>query len=441
MTQYLGVDIGTTRTKVGCFDTMAGRLVALRAAPTPVEDDSFGGRRSADLVVTVVSDLVRRLLDDTAVKADRLGGLAVGSVGEEVVLRDADGAVTGPVLAWHGDHGRVVKPALPAGEHGVLDDTFSVFKLAWLARERPDELAAAVTFTSLADHVAQELLGAGMKDAVMNVSHSSRTGLVDLESLELRGDVLDGVGAGHLRLPRLVASGTVIGRAAGGSPLPIGLPVATGGHDHWCGAFGAGVRSAGEVYVSAGTSEAQVMLVDRLPAAPEVGVDVGAFVANDLRYLHRATPSGRIYQAWHAMLFDSADDSIMWSEVSAVVDDVAPAEVTRDRRAVQLASLPLDATRAQAMASVLKGLAVEAEQTTARLEQVAGRLASRVTVAGVPASSAVWQRMRRAASGRDLTFVTEPEVTVLGVALLAQLGVEGHADSPTLASRNEGVHP
>ena len=423
MSHYLGIDIGTTRTKVGCVDIEGGGLVALRSARTPVDDDPMGGSRDAAALMAVVWDLVEQVWDDPAVDRGRVAGISVASMGEEVVLLDAAGGVTGPVLAWHGTHGRDAKAALPPGPWDELDDIFSVFKLAWLASELPDQLAAAVTFTGIADFVAHSLTGGGVDNLFLNLSHSSRTGLLDLDVMGLRDDVLPALGLGHLRLPRLVPSGSVVGTTGGGGRLPAGITVVAGGHDHWCGAYGAGVRAPGDVYISAGTSEAQVMLVDELPEHIPAGIDVGAFVSGGLRYLHRATPSGRFYQSWHDMLYRETDDDTMWAEVGAVVDHAVPAAVLGS--SLQLAPLPVDADRAQVMASLLAGLAVAAESTTVRLEQIAGRPASDVVVAGVPAGQEVWRGLRQAATSRPLQFVSEPEATVVGVALLAQLGVEG----------------
>ncbi|MFB9546368.1 FGGY-family carbohydrate kinase, partial [Micromonospora sagamiensis] len=87
-------------------------------------------------------------------------------------------------------------------------------------------------------------------------------------------------------------------------------------------------------------------------------------------------------------------------------------------------------TRAHAMVSLLKGLAVEAEATTARLGRLGGIEITDVTVAGVAAGWPTWRRLRQDATRRRLRFVDEPEATVLGVAVLAQYGVTGRADVP-----------
>lgn len=430
MSQFIGVDIGTTRTKVGCYDSGAGRLVALRHAPTVVEPDPWGGRRDAGRLTDSIGELLRQLLADPAVRADELAGIGVGSVGEEVVLLADDGSVTAPVLAWFAGHGREAKRAGQNRGDGWTDtdETFSVFKLRWLAEQLPEAVAGARTFTSLADHVARDLLADRAAPVFLNISHASRTGLLDLRAGGLRTDALPDLGLRTLSLPELVDSATVVGRTSGAGVLPAGVPVVAGGHDHMCGAFGTGVRRAGDVYVSAGTSEAQLLLVEELPEVIESGIDAGVFVAGGLRFLHRATPSGRFYQAWRDMLFAGADDASMWAEVAGVVDEIGPAVIDADLRRAQLAAMPMEITRGHAMASLLKGLAVEAESTTARLGQLGAVEIAEVTIGGVAAGWETWRRLRQEATGRRLRFVTEPEATVLGVAVLAQLGVTGRAD-------------
>lgn len=440
MSQFIGVDIGTTRTKAGCYDAATGRLVALRHTPTPAEADPWGGRRDAGQVTGTVAALLRQLLADPAVRPAALAGVSVGSVGEEVVLLSGAGQVTAPVLVWHARHGRSARESDPlAGRWPETDDTFSVFKLRWLARHMPETVAAARTFTSLADYVARDLLADRAAPVFLNVSHASRTGLLDLRAGALHDGALPELGLPGLAAPDLVDSATVAGRASGAGVLPAGIPVVTGGHDHMCGAFGSGVRRTGDVYISAGTSEAQLLLLEQLPANLAPGVDAGIFVTGGLRFVHRATPSGRYYQAWRNLLYADVDDATMWDELAGVADETGPAVIDADRQQAQLAALPMEITRAHVMASLLKGLAAEAETTTARLGRLTGTAIADVTIGGVAAAWRTWRQLRREATHRRLRFVAEPEPTVLGVTLLAQLGATGAADLPAhlITAENE----
>jgi xylulokinase len=435
VTQFIGVDIGTTGTKVACYDSTHRRLVALRRARSSEVADAWGGARDPVLVVTEVNRLLRELLRDDAVQARHISGIAVCSVGEEVVLLDDGHRPVGTVLCWHARHGAAALQQAPArrltAPVGGVDPTVSLYKLAWLAMHRPEDMRRASCWTGLADFVALSLMGPGAEHVFLNASHASRTGLLDV----VRG-CLDPAPLQELRvsgpaLPTLLPSGRPVGRTSAHGVLPQGVPVVTGGHDHFCGAFGAGVRSPGEAYVSAGTSEAQMVLVEEPPTVVPGGIGVGVFVAGPLHYLFRATPSGRLFGRWREMLYPGVSDETLWREVDAARGEVVGASIEVATGTYALSDLPFEASRGHVMAALTAGLAGEADRTTALLEELASARVESVTVAGVPTRSRTWRRIRQQATARTLRFVAEPEATVLGVALLAQQGVTGGADRPT----------
>jgi xylulokinase len=432
MTIFLGVDIGSTRTKVGAYDTEEQRLVGVEAVTTETRHDGVGEVRDLTSMLATVSDLLDCVLGAPEAVRRSVSGIAVGSVGEEVVPLDAERRAVGPALTWYGGHGPAARKEMvasdPRGPWRGLDASFSVFKLAWLSRHRPDQLAAAASFTDLADFVALSLTGESTASVAMNLSHASRTGLVDVRARTWDDEVVGALGV-DLALPALVSSGTLLGHTRGTGLLPAGVPVIAAGHDHFCGAFGSGVRSSGSAYVSAGTSEAQLVLTEAIPRDVSDSIDIGFFVSAGLTYLHRATPAGRYFQDWHGLLFGGVTDERMWEEV-ARAQDVDPARIDVERRTVGFPPFALGVDRGVIMASLQRGLAHHAESTTDRLARDAGVAITNVAVAGVPATSTVWRQIRQSASVRQLRFIVEPEATLLGVCLLAQQAVTGTADDP-----------
>src|SRR5450756_3066824 len=119
----------------------------------------------------------------------------------------------------------------------------------------------------------------------MNGAHASRTGVLDMVRRRLDLTNLRHAGVPDLKLPKLVPSGRVVAMTIATGALPADVPIVSGGHDHFCGAFGAGVRTSGSAYISAGTSEAQLVLTATLPMSQMPGIDVGLYVADDLYYL------------------------------------------------------------------------------------------------------------------------------------------------------------
>lgn len=397
MSVYLGVDIGSTRTKLILWDEADG-IVARASAPTPVlrgEPD----RRDHDAIWTVLGRLAAEL--PASVRRE-VEAVAVASVGEEIVLLTTDGRSLRPTPCWY-----TLSQRLPedADERAIL--SWQLF--ADLRDGDPAALGSAASFTDLGSWVAMRIAGLPARGAVMDRSHASRTGLLTADG-EWDEREIEASGAGLIAAaPRLVESGAHIARIATDVAAAWGLPERTqvhaGGHDHFCGAFAAGVSHAGDVFVSVGTSESIVQLVDRtrLGAIDDPG-EHGFFVSGGLGYLHRSQPSGRTVAA----LLDahgSPDIADLYAEIS-----------TADEGARSPAASALDdelRRQAQSSAELIEGL------TTA-----SGVPARRIVIGGVPVTSDHWRQLRRDALPGEVEFVREPELAGTGAAMLAATKTE-----------------
>ena len=209
----LGVDVGTTHTKVLALDVEAGRTRALESAATPVVRDADGEARRPAQVLETVLDLTASVVKQLPAGA-RPAALCVARGGEEVVLIDATGAPVGDVITWYDPRGLDEAAAFMAGPGGDLplsrrwppDATFSIFKLLWMKAHDPEALARAITWTDLGDFV---LHGLGA-DLVMDWTHASRAGAFDIAARAWDRATVEATGLG-LAFPRLVPGRTVIG--------------------------------------------------------------------------------------------------------------------------------------------------------------------------------------------------------------------------------------
>ena len=435
---YLGIDVGTTRTKAVLLSPDSGRVLAAAAAPTPQEDDGGVAVHVPQAVRDVAVDAARRALAEAGPEARAaLGGIAVTSVGEEAVLLDAAGRPVGNVPTWFAGVGHQ-----PAREHaaeldrrapvtGLRHPEYTVHVLGWWARARPDLARVATTMTDLGSWLLSTL---GPGDLVMDHSHASRTGLFDAPSRSWRPEGLDVVGTGGLALPRLVPSGTVVGElgaeAAAVLGVAAGVPLVTGGHDHFCGALAAGARSPGDLFVSAGTSEAHLLVTDSLDPAATADSEVGCFVTDGLFYLHAALPSGALYRTWTGLLgLDPAAplDALLGDE--PVGSRGVRGEIAADRR-LSLTGLPPDVTPATVLRALMETTAVASRQLTRRLSGTADRAVAQRLIAGTPAGSPAWREIRTAVGEGAAAFVDAEEATALGAAHLAVRGVTGTLPPP-----------
>ena len=440
----LGIDVGTTHTKVLALDTESHVTVALESAPTPVWRDEQGAAHRPRQVLETVLELMARVAS-TVPDASAVRALSVASVGEEVVLLGADGGPIGDAIAWYDPRGLAEAKSFLHGLGADLalthrwppDATFSLFKLLWLRRHAPDDLAAATTWTDLGDYVLHGLGG----DLVMDWSHASRAGAFDIESRTWDPDTVTAAEL-DLDFPALVPGGTILGTLAGPSARRLGFPaelvLVSGGHDHLCAAYGAGVRSTAELFLSAGTSEAHLSLLDAPLQGPSArGVDQGCYVDDHTWYAHINIHSGHFFQQWRELLYQGVDEAAMYAELEASDAAGIDFSVTDDLRLGRLDAVPYDADRGAVMCAVLEGLARRSAGIIEHLEQAAGRPYESILVAGHPTRIALWRRLRQTAYGRPIERVLEPEVTAFGAAVMAAAAVEPASAAGLVAARHD----
>lgn len=440
----LGVDVGTTHTKVLALDVESGHTLAVESATTPVVRNVDGeAHRPAQVLATVLT-----LMDavvDRLPRDHRPRAVCVASVGEEVVLIDAAGAPVGDAIAWYDPRGLEEAAVFMAGPGGELplsrrwppDATFSLFKLLWLKGHEPAALKRATSWTDLGDFVLQGL-GA---DLVMDWTHASRAGAFDIRARAWDPATIEAAGLG-LAFPRLVPGRTVIGSLDREIARRIGLTgdvaLVSGGHDHLCGAYGAGVRSTRELFLSAGTSEAHLSLLDApLEGSAAEGIDQGCYVDEDTWYAHVNIHSGHFFQQWRALLFEGVDDGAMYEAVAAADASGIRFDVTDDQRLGRLADVPYDADAATVMRAVLEGLARRSGDIVDRLETAAGSPYELILAAGHPTLVPFWRALRARTYDRPMARVTEPETSAFGAAVMAAHALQGSDPTAVVAERDQ----
>jgi xylulokinase len=447
----IGVDVGTTRTKVLALDVESCETLALEAAETPVVRDGQGeAHRPAQVLEAVVTLLAR--VSASLAAPERVAAICCASVGEEVVLLDEERRPIGDAIAWFDPRGRDEAGAFLSGPGAGLDlstryppdPSFSLFKLLWLQANRPADLARARAWTDLGDTILLELGGA----LVMDWTHASRAGAFDIETRAWDGETIRAAGL-VLGFPPLVSSGSVIGTITSGMARRTGLPgsvaIVTGGHDHLCAAYGAGLRDTGELFLSAGTSEAHLALL----GAPTPGasgryrLEQGCYVDDRTWYGHVAIPSGHVFRQWRDFLYPGLDEATMDAEVAAAPPDAdgITFDLLDDLRHARLDGLPYTADRAVILRAILEGLARRSADIVAFFEAGAGVPITSVLAAGHATRQPYWRGLRQAAYGRPLVTVDEPESAAFGAAVLGARAVAGAAAARLIARRIDWSAP
>ena len=146
-----GIDAGTSQVRALVF-TLEGKVVASATEPTPMR---LLGPDSAELdadglwqiVLAMLRRVAAQLPDPQAVRS-----IAVASVGEAGVLMDAGGHALAPIIAWYDTRttGELEWLLATVGFEPLhrttglcADPTFSLLKLLWYRRQRPELFARA----------------------------------------------------------------------------------------------------------------------------------------------------------------------------------------------------------------------------------------------------------------------------------------------------------
>jgi xylulokinase len=407
----VGLDIGTTRTKVVLRSVGRGHAISSVSAPTPVMRCSDGDRRDPYQVMETVTHLLHSL----ARQRGDLGladvvGVSAACVGEELVYMGSSGQALGSHRCWYAPG-----PGPSGCEDRPDNEHASWYALGSDARSRVPQHDRAAAVTDLGSWVLMMLCGSSKP--VMDKSHASRTGLLDSAG-QWSDARLASCGLTVHHTPHMVDSGEVVGEISASMSAVTGLPEGTtvraGGHDHLCAALASGARQPGEVFVSVGTSESQLMVLDapfsELASLERPGLEFGYFTWPGMTYLHSAQPSGRRVSE----IVDADERRRSIQEVYEALDAAVP-----DGAAWQTAPLDVDDPTVVSLWDELQKQATTAETITSQLQEVSGRQIVSKVVSGVPTRHRLWRQLRSWCSHGQVRFDLRDDLSGLGAGLLA----------------------
>jgi sugar (pentulose or hexulose) kinase len=437
----VGVDFGTSACKAGVV-SVDGRELAHARVATPWRRVPTGAELDPQAFVDVTLEAVDEALD-------RAGGgnilaLGVTSMAETGVLLDDDGAPVAPAIAWHDSRGEAEARRLAddLGEGRFTTHTglpprplCSASKYLWL---RGHEAAAATgrRWLNVSEWIVHCLGGRQAGE----LSLASRTGWLELGARAWWDEALALCDAPDDFLPEPVQAGTPLGEVAEGPARLRGAVLTVAGHDHPCGAVGAGAVGADTVYDSCGTAEAFVAQMEP-PASDETvrrlveyGITVGWHVVPGRHSLLGAQRTGLGLQRFLDLLgvdrdgLPALDDAAIAAPADA--DGLTVVDVEGDSATVTgigpspspalLWRAALDAA-AERAAAILRTM--EAERGAAR----------EVVVAGGWAHSRGFRAAKQSHQGAFRHVGGVVEAGVRGAALLSGVAAglfDGLADLP-----------
>jgi xylulokinase len=436
----LGVDIGTTGTKVVLVDPATG-VVAEGSAPVTLHSDHAGwAEAEPDQWWANVRALVPRVLAEAGVGAQDVAAVSTTGMVPAVIPVDADGRPLRRAIlqndARAGTEIRQLAEQLagfgfdPVAETGSALTQQSVAPtLMWLARHEPDVWSATRQVLGSYDWLAVALGAA---------PHVERNWALESGLFALRGgtpidSVLEAAGLRRSLLAPVVEAGAVTGqvsvRAAEQTGLRPGTPIVTGGADHVLSAYAAGLATPGDWLVKLGGAGDILVVTDTAFVDERLYLDAHPRAGTWLPNGCMAT-SGSLIRWFQGI---AGDPTVSELEAEAAASDPAGLVCLPyflgeksplhdpDLRGAFL-GLHLGHTRGDLYRAVLEAIAYGFRHHTdvfAERGVVLGQ--ARVTNGG--SKSRVWKQILADALGAPLTPVLNHPGASLGAALAAAVGV------------------
>jgi len=267
-----GLDIGTTGCKLTVFDKNGEYLgKAYRDYPAR---RAVSGR---EIDISVMMESVCAVIGEMAEQYPDIAGIGVTSFGETFVMTDGAGEPLHHAMLYTDPRGAEECAELVGklGADRIADITglaphemYSVSKMMWIRKHRPEVYAAAKRIHLIEDFVVRHLTG----KAQIDYSLAARTMAFDIRSLTWSGDIFEAAGIDERLMSKPVPTGTSAGTVTPAAARRTGLSkdcvIVSVSHDQVSAAIGAGAFDGSVAVDGAGTVECLTPIYDSIPEIP-----------------------------------------------------------------------------------------------------------------------------------------------------------------------------
>lgn len=458
MPYFIGMDIGTSATKVALFDANFHRLAtATEAYAMQQPQNGWAEEKPTDWRQAVVHG-IRAVLAESGLQGKDIAAIGLSGQMHGLVLLDATGEVLRPAILWcdqrTGQECQEITQIV--GKERLLQITanpaltgFTASKIRWVQKHEPEVWQRAQHILLPKDYVRWCMTG----DFATDVSDASGMQLLDVPQRCWSQEIAQALDIPLTMLPRVYESPEITGHVsdtfAQETGLLAGTPVVAGAGDNAGAAIGTGIVEDGQAFVTIGTSGVVFAHTDKLSLDPKGRAH--AFCA--------AVP-----HTWHVMgVTQAAGLSLSWFLQNFAQDWVAKAKAQKqslyELLQAQVSTVPRGSCRlfylpylmgertpyldpeARGVFFGLSAMHGKAECAQAVMEGVGyslldcqevlqsmGVQIKTLMICGGGAKSSTWRNIIADMMGTPVHTLVAEEGPALGAALLAAVGVGAFAD-------------
>jgi xylulokinase len=272
MNTALGIDIGTSGTKVALFDEEGTLLVShTQEYPLYQPENGWAEQDPHDWWSAVCTGC-REVMSSVG-KNHEVCGIGLSGQMHGLVMLGGSGEVLRSSIIWADQRtGRQAEEMNALiGEKRLIEITanpamtgFTAAKILWVKENQPEVYARCAHILLPKDYIRYMLTG----ELATEVSDASGMQLMDVQARGWSQEVLDALGISRNLLADMYESPDVTGRvsavASKQTLIPAGVPVAGGAGDNAAAAIGTGVVREGSAFTTIGSSAVVYAVSDKL---------------------------------------------------------------------------------------------------------------------------------------------------------------------------------
>ena len=304
----LGVDVGTTATKVVAVDVSGAVRAAAQAAHALEEPHPGEAVQRPEAILDAVLRSIAEVSRAVREQGLRVCGMGLSSAMHSLLAVDASDRPLTPSITWADDRAAVEAERLRVTPEGralhrrtgtPIHPMSPLTKLLWFGEHQPEVMAAAHRWMGIKELLVGELTG----EWVVDHSIASGMGLFALDSLDWDAQALALAGIDAAHLPAPVPTTTVLRSLRPAMAARAGLdpatPLVVGAGDGPLANLGVGAVRPGVAACSIGTSGAVRVAVER-PHVDEAG-HLFCYALTDERWVSGgAINNGGVVLSWLA---------------------------------------------------------------------------------------------------------------------------------------------
>jgi len=418
---YLGgLDVGSSGCKLTVYRS-DGMFIESHYLPYDASHSESVHTIDANAVLSAVRDVI-------AVTESPLDSLGISSFGESFVLLDEnDNILNQPMLysdrrgseeclTYDRDYTISVACTAPA-------PLYSLPKLKWTAKHRPDLLAKTKRISLIGDFIIYILTG----ERVITYSAAARTMGLDVRRKCWDKRLFAETGISETLMPTLVPEGTFVGMAHA-----LGLTktkIIASAHDQNVAAIGAGALTVGDCVDGSGSVECLTPIMDKLPennTACEAGAAFMPYIDNlyegcafsytggtALKWFRDTLGGGESYAGLDATCGSQPGNILLMPHFAGAASPYMDSDSRAMFWGVTLATTKYDLYRA-----VMEGVAYEM-RVNLDLLRSCGICPTRLLATGGGAKSRIWTQMKADITDLPITVVDAPEVGAAGIVMIS----------------------